>query len=79
MAWGYNDYGQLGLGNNTHQNTPQQIPGLTPAPADLQLTAAATATLGTQWLMSLTRNYAGVSHTYVMDASFGGTWPGIVV
>ncbi|MSR75938.1 MAG: hypothetical protein EXS14_10775, partial [Planctomycetes bacterium] len=57
MAWGWNAYGQLGLGNNTNQYTPQQIPGLTLAPADLQLTAAATATLGTQWLMSLTRNY----------------------
>src|SRR5580693_3883370 len=24
-SFGYNDYGQLGLGNNTHQNIPQKI------------------------------------------------------
>ena len=25
FAWGYNDHGQLGLGNTTEYNTPQQI------------------------------------------------------
>lgn len=27
-AWGYNGFGQLGIGNSTHQNTPTQVVGV---------------------------------------------------
>jgi RCC1 and BTB domain-containing protein len=29
-SWGFNYFGQLGLGHNNHQNTPQKVPNFSP-------------------------------------------------
>ena len=45
----------------------------------MQLTGSSTTTVGTPWLLSLTRWPSGVVQTYVLDVSVAGTTPGLVI
>lgn len=75
MAWGWNATGQFGLGNAWIPHTPTPVP---PALGRL-LSGSTTVALGTPWVLSLDRVYAGAPHVYVLDVSFAGSAPGIVV
>ena len=49
-AWGLNDYGSLGQGNQTNYSSPVQIPGTTWATiGSARQSAAATKSDGTLW------------------------------
>ncbi|MSR75715.1 MAG: hypothetical protein EXS14_09645 [Planctomycetes bacterium] len=75
LVWGSHSDGQLGLGNAWIPHTPTPVP----SSLGMLLSGSTTVALGTPWVLSLDRVYAGAPHVYVLDVSFAGSALGIVV
>ena len=73
-AWGYNAMGQLGIGNNVSQSTPQLVQGLN---FMFELTIAPTNPIGAGSVWGIYSYSPGAS--YLFDVSLTGSTPGIVI